>query len=347
MPSSSDDETTEDESVDENSSTESEDEPLKSTILSSSSDEESSEEASGSDSSEEEPEKEEPEKEEHEKEEPEKKESESEDEITQESASDSSDEEGEKKSVETTTTTKPDTESSDDVTTSSGQESSSDDEAEGIFTNIKNKLHARKERIQTEKAVKKAEKEAAKEAKILKTKPLNWYYTDLPDLTNKYGWSSNPATERAMMAIGICSKTKPTIKPDKHSPVQDTLARLLESGTWEDMGHWDKKGRFKKAMNKRAKAVLSTACLEHKPRDYTGPPKNMTEHVYIERAIHPATKLAFFSGGAILKTVLGQHLYTDISDSLENIKRPFLSGEEGTGLKEDAYFVFVYTIIKT
>ena len=322
MPSSSDDETTEDESV------ESVDESDKLSVAESSdessSDERSSEEASGSDSSEEEaipaPEAETLET---------KSSSESED-I---SSADEAEEKGKEEQA------KPDTASSE-------EESSSEDEAEGIFSNIKAKFHAHKERRETEKAVKKAEKEATKEAKILKTKPLNWYYTDLPDLTSKYGWSPNPATERAMMAIGICSKTKPTIKPDKHSPVQDTLARLLENSAWDEMGQWDKKGNFKKSMNKRAKAVPN--CLEgHKIRDYTGPPKNMTEHIYIERAIHPATKLAFFSGGPILKTVLGQHLYTDISESLENIKRPFLSGEEGTGLKEDAYFVFVYTLIKT
>jgi hypothetical protein len=149
-----------------------------------------------------------------------------------------------------------------------------------------------------------------------------------------------------MMAVGICTKTRPTF-----SALDESLQHLIhtEDSDWDTMGHWDKKSRFTKAQLKRKKAVANPRHKQncHPSKDFTGPPRNMTEHIYIDHAIHPSTPFAHFSGGPIMKNVLGQNLYADFADTIDKFKRPYVSGTEETGLKEDGYFLFVYTVIKT
>ena len=288
---------------------------------------------------------------------PVKSESDSETEVETESKSESGSESESGSNSETdkdeTDNTKDETDNTKDETTeSSDSESTTDDDesAGGIFSSLKAKMEARKERKKAEKAATvEAKKEAAKPVKQPKMVPITWYYTDLPRLTADFGYKS-VGTEHAMMAVGICSKTRPTAQSDPHN-IDNTLTRLLETGEWDEMGHWDKKGRFAKALNKRKKTVLNckiaVATKDYKSRDYSGPPRNMTEHIYIDHAIHPSTPFAHFSGGPLTKLVLGQNLYADFADTIDRFKRPYSSGSEETGLKEDGFFLFVYTVNKT
>lgn len=222
--------------------------------------------------------------------------------------------------------------SSDSSCTSSSSSSDSSDEADGLFSKLKEKWDARKTRKKAEKEAKNA---PPKPPKLI---PITWYYTDLPVLTSEFGFKPH-GTEHAMIAVGICTKTRPNIKADPHN-VDDTLVRLLESSAWDEMGHWDKKGRFTKAKMKRRMAKCD------KGTDFSGPPRNMTDHIYIDHAIHPSTPFAHFSGGPITKMVLGQFLYVDFADTIDKFKRPYATGNEETGLKEDGYFIFVYTMNK-